>query len=184
MHYWTSHLNLEVSWRCRYMPPQTLGRTPRHGFCINTKCSKAHISNFAIVIALRRGIYVSTIHNVECMYCTKKSRVTLYCIYNQMYSQVIIYDVLVLLVHGWATYISSIATCTRRQSSVLIYSTICTKGRDWLQTMWHNLRKVALKLKQTTIEVCGVRGFDCRSFSRIVAKATNTLVAILGVVVK
>lgn len=72
MHYWTSHLNLEVSWRCRYMPPQTLGRTPRHGFCINTKCSKAHISNFAIVIALRRGIYVSTIHNVECMYCTKK----------------------------------------------------------------------------------------------------------------
>lgn len=73
MHYWTSHLNLEVSWRCRYMPPQTLGRTPRHGFCINTKCSKAHISNFAIVIALRRGIYVSTIHNVECMYCTKKA---------------------------------------------------------------------------------------------------------------
>ena len=30
-----------------------------------------------------------------------------------MYSQVIIYDVLVLLVHGWATYISSIAACTR-----------------------------------------------------------------------
>ena len=135
MHYWTSHLNLEVSWRCRYMPPQTLGRTPRHGFCINTKCSKAHISNFTIVIALLeryiRFYYTQCWMHVLHTHTKKNSHTVLYIrIIHQMYSQVIIYYVLVLLVEGWATYISSTAVCTRRQSAVLIYS-IMHQGAMW-----------------------------------------------------
>ena len=56
-----------------------LGRTPRHGFCINTKCSKAHISNFAIVtniVILKRYVYTFLLYTML-KACTAQKKVML-----------------------------------------------------------------------------------------------------------